>query len=102
MWQTASELVRGRLADDVDGAAWLDASRFSIDAGSVEVLLRAAEAVVPTDPVAARELAQRALQIDEWSDRAWRVIARAWAALGDSGAAQRAEERAAALANGLI
>lgn len=102
MWQTASELVRGRLADDVDGAAWLDASRFSIDAGSVEVLLRASEAVVPTDPVAARELAQRALQIDEWSDRAWRVIARAWAALGDSGAAQRAEERAAALANGLI
>jgi DNA-binding SARP family transcriptional activator len=102
VWHTAAALVRGRLADDVDGAAWLDASRFSIDAGSVEVLLRAAEAAVPTDPVAARDLANRALQIDEWSDRAWRVIARAWAALGDSGAAHRAEARAAALVNGLV
>jgi DNA-binding SARP family transcriptional activator len=101
LWQTAAGLVGGRLAEDVDGAAWLDASRFSIDAGSVEVLLRAAEAAVPTDPVAARDLAHRALQIDEWSDRAWRVIARAWAAVGDSGAAQRAQERAAALAAGL-
>ena len=102
LWRTASEMVRGRLADDVDGGAWLEASRFSIDAGSVETLVRAAEALVAADPVAARDLAQRALQIDEWSDRAWRVIARAWAALGDSSAAQRAEERASALASGLI
>lgn len=97
----AARMIAGRFAEDVADASWLDGARFGIDATSVEVLLAAAEGAAGRVPSEAREFAARALEIDPWSERAWRVTADAWRASGDTSAAARAASHAEALARGL-
>lgn len=93
-WRAAAGAVTGRFADDVHDAAWLDAARFSVDATSVDALLRAAATAVDDDPALARRFAERALEVDPWSDRALVLVARSWRSEGDLAAAHRSARRA--------
>lgn len=96
-WRLAADGIGGRFGDDVSGESWLDAARYSIDAMSVDVLLRAAEAHFDGDPAASRRWADIALQIDPWSERAMTAIASSWAAEGDAAATRLALRRAETL-----
>jgi len=100
-WQAAAGVVTGRFADDVHGAAWLDAARFSVDATAVDALLRAATTAVDDEPALARRFAERALELDPWSDRALVLVARSWRAEGDLAAARRSARRAEQLLHDL-
>lgn len=93
-WAEAAAAVGGRFAEDAGGPAWLESARRSVDAGTVDVLLRAAAAALAEQPLEARRWAELALQIDPWSDRAAVLVARSWAAEGDRTATRRAIDRA--------
>lgn len=94
LWARAADRILGRFADDVRDAGWLDVARFSIDTGSIDTLLRASDHVLPESPGRARQWAERALEIDPWSEGAHVVVVKSWLTEGDAGSARRTLRRA--------
>jgi LuxR family maltose regulon positive regulatory protein len=92
-WLTALPLRRGPFLADLPYAEWADAARDEMEARFVAAAVRAGELLARSDPARALELAGRALDVDRYSERAYRVLAAAHHAGGDGLEARRALAR---------
>ncbi len=89
--QAAVALVRGEFLADLPDAVWADLERERLRSLAVRSAVRAGELLTASDrPDDAIRLGQRALQLDEWSEPAHLVLARAALVAGDRSAARRA------------
>jgi LuxR family transcriptional regulator, maltose regulon positive regulatory protein len=89
--QAAVALARGEFLADLPNALWADLERERLRSLAVRSAVRAGELLTAADrPDDAIRFGQRALELDEWSERAYLVLARAALLSEDRSAARRA------------
>jgi len=94
----ATDLYRGDLLADLPDAAWAELERDRCRVAFVGAAVRAGELLVAAGETgAAEDLARRALEVDEWAEPAFGVLAAAALVRGDRGAALRALDRCDAM-----
>jgi len=100
-YRAAVDVYRGDLCLDLEDSEWLRLDRELYRTRFVASAVRAGQLLLASgDPAAAREVAHRAVAIDEWSEGAYGVLVGAALALGQRSAAHRLLHRClAALAD---
>jgi DNA-binding SARP family transcriptional activator len=89
-YQEALALVRGEYLDDVRDQEWAIPEQDRLRTRLVAAAVRAGELLAAAGQVSdAREMAERALGMEPWSEPAYRVLAAAHLAAGDRAAARR-------------
>jgi LuxR family maltose regulon positive regulatory protein len=88
-WLTALPLRRGPFLADLPYAEWAVGARDEMEGRFVAAAVRAGELLASSDPARALDLAGRALEVDRYCERAYRVLAAAHHAGGDRVEARR-------------
>jgi DNA-binding SARP family transcriptional activator len=97
-YQRALELVRGDYLADVSYQDWALPEQNRVRVRLVAAAVRAGELLAAAGRAdEARQLGERALAMEPWSEPAYRVVATAHLAAGDRAAARRALERCRAM-----
>jgi DNA-binding SARP family transcriptional activator len=93
-YRAAVGLYRGDLCLDLEESDWLRLDRELYRTAFVASAVRAGQLLLAAgDPAAARDVAHRAVAIDEWSEGAYGVLVGAALALGQRSTAHRTLER---------